>query len=144
MENQKILAIDYGSSKIGLAVSDRDRTMAFGRGILRPKNKYEAFLSIKNLILEENIGKVIFGLPLLSDGEDTKQSLNIRDFAKQLMEFLSNNGVEILLDFIDESFSTFEAGNILRDLQVDYKKKKETEDELSAIILLNRYIDFKS
>ncbi len=144
MENQKILAVDYGSSKIGLAVSDRDRTMAFGRGVLRPKSRDEAFLSIKQLILDDNIGKIVFGLPLSSDGNDTKQSLNIRDFANQLTQFLSNNGVEILLDFIDESFSTFEAGNILRDLQVGYKKKKETEDELSAIILLNRYIDFKS
>src|SRR5690606_23661039 len=105
----KILAIDYGLKKIGLAVSDSGRLMAFGRGILLNKNEEMVFSEIAQLVDRENVKLLLIGLPLAADGEQTKQSERIKDFAKNLQNELLKRGLKPDLDFVDEAFSSFEA-----------------------------------
>jgi putative Holliday junction resolvase len=140
----KILAIDYGKKKIGLAVSDSGRMMAFGRGILPNKLEKQVFTEIAQLIAKEQVKLVLIGLPLNKSGEETSQSENIKNFAENLREDLLGRGLKPDFDFIDESFSSFEANNFLREIGASIEQKRESEDELAAIFLIHRYIDFKA
>lgn len=140
MNKGRVLAVDYGGAKVGLAVSDQDRQMAFGRGVLRGL-AIEAVLDVLvDLVSAEQVVQVVVGLPLAIDGQETQQTLRIREFGKRLAERLGN---DVVLDYIDESFSTFEANEILTKIGVDAEQRRATEDEMAAIVLLQRYIDFK-
>lgn len=140
----KILAIDYGQKKIGLAVSDSGRMMAFGRGILPNKQELQVFNEIAQLIAKESVQLVLIGLPLNKSGEETNQSGRIKNFAENLKKDLLGRGLKPDFDFIDESFSSFEANNFLREIGATIEQKKSSEDELAAIFLIHRYIDFKA
>ncbi len=137
----KILAIDYGSASIGLAVSDDSRIMAFSRGVLRKLTKEEAIAKIITLINEESVKLVILGLPMAIDGGETSQTVKIREFGDKLALELSK--LQIGLEYVDESFSSYEAQKMLENLNVKALDRKKTEDELAAVVLVRRYIDFR-
>lgn len=141
MQKGRILAIDYGNSTVGLAVSDPDRLMAFGRGSHKGLNEVDLLDKIKDLVVTDKITTVVLGLPLSADGSDTKQTLRIREFGSKLKDKISELPVEI--KFLDESFSTFEANQILQKIGVKSADRKQTEDEMAAIVLVHRYIDYK-
>lgn len=135
------MAIDYGSSSIGLAVSDDSRIMAFGRGVLKKLTQEEAIAKISSLIKEERVKLVILGLPMSIDGGETNQTAKIREFGDKLALELSKLAVP--MEYVDESFSSYEAQKILENLNVKPQDRKKTEDELAAVVLVRRYIDFR-
>jgi putative Holliday junction resolvase len=141
MVKGKVLAIDYGNSKVGFAVSDKDRLMAFGRGVARNLSQEDLLTKIKKMVEEESVDTLVFGLPLDINGNETEQTMRIRNFADQLKDFCSSKFVK--LDFLDESFSTFEANQLLQKMGITGDQKKQTEDEMAAIVLVHRYIDYK-
>ncbi len=143
MMKGKVLAIDYGQKSIGLAVSDADRMMAFGRGVLRNVDRDGTLKSVLVMIDSEDISEVVIGLPLGKNGEETVQTKIIRDFADELSVQMRESKIEIPVTFLDESFSSFEANNILMKLGVKSEDRKKTEDEMAAIVLIHRFIDFR-
>ncbi len=143
MMKGKVLAIDYGQKSIGLAVSDADRMMAFGRGVLRNIDRDGTLKSVLLMIDSEDISEVVIGLPLGKNGEETVQTKIIRDFADELSVQMRESKIEIPVTFLDESFSSFEANNILMKLGVKSEDRKKTEDEMAAIVLIHRFIDFR-
>ena len=143
MQKGKILAIDYGQKSIGLAVSDQDRMMAFGRGVLKNSDKEVVLAKLADLIVHENVNELIVGLPMGQSGEETSQTTVIRTFAAQLENHLKTKGINLPIGFLDESFSSFEANNRLAEIGVKSPDRKKTEDEMAAIILIHRFIDFR-
>lgn len=143
METGKIMAIDYGTAKIGLAVTDVNRLMAFGRGVWRFESRGKAIEAIGGMVMEEQVVKVVIGLPMAVDAGETAQTLKIRGFGGELEVFLKEKGCDVGIEYIDESFSSFEAGRILEEIGATREQKRETEDEMAAVILLHRYIDFR-
>ncbi len=143
MEKGRIMAVDYGTAKIGLAVTDPDRIMAFGRGLFRKLSDQQAIEKIWQFVISEEIVKVVIGLPMGRNDQETVQTRKIRNFADKLTEKAVTECHSLEIDFIDESFSTFEAGRVLQEIGATAEQKKATEDELAAIILLHRYIDFR-
>ncbi len=143
MMKGKVLAIDYGQKSIGLAVSDADRMMAFGRGVLRNIDRDGTLKSVLLMIDSEDISEVVIGLPLGKNGEETVQTKIIRDFADELSVQMRESKIEIPVTFLDESFSSFEANIILMKLGVKSEDRKKTEDEMAAIVLIHRFIDFR-
>jgi putative Holliday junction resolvase len=143
MAKGKILAIDYGGAKVGLAVSDADRQMAFGRGVLRNLSKEQLISQIFDMINKEAVVELLIGLPLGPDGEETEQTQKIRYFGSMIGKSAADRGVELVINYTDESFSTFEANQRLIQMGIKPADRKATEDEMSAIILLQRYIDFR-
>lgn len=140
----KVLAIDYGASSIGLAITDSERMMAFGRGVLKNSGLEEVMQKIAALLDKENIAVIVLGLPFSKEGEETPQTVRIRGFGDKLGNYLHDQGFNVDIEYIDESFSTFEANLILKDIGVDPRERKMTEDEMAAIILAQRYIDFRA
>lgn len=135
----KILGIDYGLSSIGLAISDDSQQFVFGRDTLKvDKNKgqQEIFQKIADLCNTEPVQKIIIGLPLNGEGNETPQTIRIRKFAEKLQGFVG----EIPIAFEDESFSSFEADQILKEHKLKPAQKKELQHQFAAAIILKKFL----
>lgn len=121
----KLLGIDYGTKNIGLAISDETGTFARELNILAPKEFWEKI----NLFLEqEEIGKIVVGLPLNMSGEDSAKTVEVREFKERLEK---ECGVEV--DFMDERLSSSMAESMTGG--------KHNIDSLAAQIILQNYLD---
>jgi len=121
---------------MGLAVSDDTRLLAFGRGIVnRTKGFADLVDKIKNLCEKEQVKEIVFGLPFGPEGEENERTQRVRNFSRKLGLYFP----EIPIFFIDESYSSYEAQNLLR--QGIEKKLHGADDEIAAIIILQRYLD---
>ena len=133
MAKGKILAIDYGTSKIGLAVSDDARLLAFGRGIVDRSKGFEAMVHrLEDLWAKENIVEFVFGLPLDDKGEEGESAKRVRNFAVKLGLYFKDKP----MNFVDESFSSFQAQRLQQEAG-----RHGNDDELAATIILQRYLD---
>ena len=121
----KILGIDYGSRRIGLAISDESLTLARELEILHPK---KFWAEIKNIIQENQVTKVVLGLPIGVKGNDTETTMQARAFSEKL-KATTNLAVE----FIDERFSSAMAKHL--------PGGNNNVDSLAAQILLQNYLD---
>jgi len=127
----KILGIDYGRSKIGLAVADGPLSEPLK--VMRYKDTTIVAEQIKKIITENAIEKVIVGV---SEGEMGKESKNFSlNFGKML-------GIPV--ETFDETLSTQEAQILSREAGIHQKKRHEMEDAYAATIMLQNYLDFKS
>ncbi len=116
--------------------------MVFGRGVIKDyKSLAHLFEKIKGFCEKEGVIEVVMGVPAGREGEDTPQTERIRGFGEKLQEYLGEN---IPVEFEDESFTTFEAGEFLGGvLKVKGRDRKETEDEMAAVIILKRYLEIE-
>jgi putative Holliday junction resolvase len=130
----RIMALDVGERRIGIALSDKLNLTAQPFKVIERDNK--EIQELKKIIEEKGIKKIVFGIPLNSRGGETEQSKKIREFAKKL-----NKEIPICIDFYDERFSTSEIEKILISARITRKKRKNLRDILSAVIILQSYLD---
>lgn len=134
----KILAIDYGTTNIGLASGDLEMKVAFPRSIL--ENKSFEYISEKLLQICDDfeVKLVVIGLPLRMKEEEEENLImkKLRKFVNKFKPLLKAKGIE--LELLDERLSTFEA----REIMERYNLKGE-DDMLAAQIILQRYFDAK-
>lgn len=129
----KILAIDYGTKKIGLAVSDDARLLAFGRGVVDASKGFKYVVQcLEKLCADEHIEDILLGIPLDDEGEEGESALRVRNFSQKLALQLPGKQ----LHFFDESFSSFEAQKLLKE-----SGKNGFDDEMAAVVTLQRYLD---
>ncbi|MDR2457208.1 MAG: Holliday junction resolvase RuvX [Clostridiales Family XIII bacterium] len=140
----KILAIDLGTKRHGLAVSDLKEILATPLFSFDARGEKKDTEKILNIIRNKNIEKILFGLPKNLDGEDTDMTSNVLDFSKSLRNKLNSNALnKIEIDFIDESLTSKKAEEILRGKGIKNKKEqKKTIDSIAASIFLQDYLDF--
>ena len=138
MKNKgKILAIDFGKSKVGLAISDEDRKFAFRRGIIKDfKSLERLFEQIKRLCESEKVNLVILGLPLAINGSSTIQSSRIRKIGESLSAFLD----KVKVEFVDESFSSHQANELIKSMN---GAVSQDDDDFAAYIILGKYLSDK-
>lgn len=130
----KVLAVDYGEKNIGLAISDELGIVATPLPTMKAKSLADAVQMVHQFSHSHNATKIIVGLPLGAKGEETKQSMQTRYFARALGD---TNGTDIL--FWDESFSTKQAQK-----QAITKKQKANIDSGAARVILQEYLDSQS
>jgi len=139
----KVLALDYGSVRIGVAMSDETQTVAFGKKVL--SNQPSILNQLLLMIQTENIREIVLGYPLNMKGEKTNQTLEVEKFEQQLKEFLSVNGFEIAVKRWDERLTSKMAETSL--ITSGMKKKKRQDkgnlDIISAALILQSYLDSK-
>jgi putative Holliday junction resolvase len=124
----KILGIDYGRSKMGLAFADGP--LAEPMKVIRYKDTTEVAEQIKKIILENDIEKVVVGI---SEGEMGEESKNFSlNFGKML---------NIPVETFDETLSTQEAQILSREAGIHQKKRHQMEDAYAATIMLQNYLD---
>lgn len=138
----KILGIDHGIVRIGIAVSDESSTIAFGREIIL--NNKDVFAKIKKFILDEYITQIVIGYPLNLKGERSEQTLSVEKFETELKNALSAPPFSnITITRWDERFTSKMASDSM--LESGMKKKKRQQkgniDIISASLMLQSYLD---
>ena len=133
---KKILGIDYGERRIGIAISDSLKIIASPLLVLDRKKNYNYLDDIKNLIIEHDIGLIIVGLPLTLKGTISIQTKKTQDFIKELDLI-----VDVPIKTIDERLTSLEAEKILIQKGIKTGHNKSQIDQVSAIIILQEYLD---
>lgn len=128
----KVLAVDYGTKRVGLAIGDETLKLISPKGTVKSEKAIE---KIKEIVKESKVGKIVLGYPLTPSGKEGQRAKIVKRFYEQLKEELPE--VEIIL--WDERWTTQEALRRLEGLSP--KKKKELKDVMAAMIILEEYLD---
>ena len=132
----RILALDLGKKRIGMAVSDELGITAQGLPTLERRNKRADFAALAVVIRENNIGQIVLGLPLRMSGEEGTQAEWVRTFADELQ-----HQVGLPVNLRDERWTSKQAERVLVGSGVRHEDRKPAIDRLSAVILLQDYLD---
>lgn len=133
---RRILALDLGKKRIGLALSDPLGITAQGLPNLNRTNKRSDLEELDKLIREHEVGMILLGNPINMRGAEGRQSGWVREFAGALE---SRTGLPVKL--WDERLTSVEAGRVLRSSGISIEKRAAAVDRLSAVILLQSYLD---
>ncbi|MSV30209.1 MAG: Holliday junction resolvase RuvX [Bryobacterales bacterium] len=137
MQNQgRILALDLGKRRIGLAVSDELGMTAQGIHTLERSNMRTDIGELKRLIEARGITSILIGNPLHMSGKEGRQTGWVREFAATLER---KTGLNVKL--WDERLTTVEASRVLRSSGISIEKRARAIDQLAAVILLQSYLD---
>ena len=135
MDLSRILSIDFGKVRIGLAISDPLKIIA--RPLLVLENDGENSLrKISEIISDNLVDKVVIGLPLNLEGEETVRSSEVRAFAGELQEM-----TDVQIEFWDERYSSVEAEEVLKELGYTVKEAKNNVDKIAAAVILRNYLE---
>jgi len=134
--NTRLLGVDYGTVRIGLAVSDADRKIASPLTTYTRRNKELDGKYFQEVVAEEAIGEIVLGLPIHLAGHEGQKAHEARAFGKWLHE-----ATGLLIVFWDERFTTVEAENSLLAAGLTSKRRKARRDRVAAQILLQSYLD---
>ncbi len=122
-----ILGVDFGTKQIGLAWTQKELGVVLPYGVVEGKNREEMLLKLAKLIQTEKIDKVVFGLPLSLEGQESANTKRVREFVAELKE-----KVNVPVDFFDERLSSFAA---------DEMGGEASRDEKAAMIILQDYLE---
>ncbi len=129
----KVIAIDYGARRVGIAVGDESLKIAVPKATL--SFGHSIYEDIRKIVRESKALKIVVGLPLTPSGREGQRAREVREFVKRLGEQIPD--VEIIL--WDERYTTYEAESRLKD--VEPSKRKDLKDAISAQIILEEYLD---
>ena len=134
MKKGRLLALDYGDVRIGVAISDPLGMTAQPVGTIR--NSATAIAEIVAIITDKKVETVILGLPKNQHGGDSKKAESVRAFGDKLKE-----AIDITIEFVDERFSTVASERHLMSLNMKRKKRKEVLDTQAAMFFLQGVLD---
>ncbi len=126
----RYLGIDYGTKRIGVALSDEDGGFAFPKAVIEVKNDAQVFAELKAMAVREKVRTVVVGLPLNFDFQETPQTHRVKAFVEKLKKELPDTPVV----FENEVLSTKEA-------EKSGGVSKNMIDASSAAILLQSFLD---
>lgn len=132
----KILAVDFGDVRTGLAVSDPGRRLASGIGYISPGGIVKTADAVAAEAKSRGVAAIIVGLPRNMDGSEGSRAGRCREFAGLLRERL-----EIPVEMVDERLTTVEAARYLNATDTRGKKRKGAIDSLAAEIILQSALD---
>ncbi len=133
MKGKRVLALDVGNRRIGVAYSDPLGISANPLPYI--ENNEKVFENIKKLVEEYDIGKLVVGLPLTLKGEEGEQARITKAFVEELKKHIP----DIPVEFVDERFTTSLAEQHLRETTKKSKRKKKV-DSLAAVFILKTYL----
>jgi putative holliday junction resolvase len=133
----RVLAIDFGMKRMGLAISDALGITAQGLPTLTRTRLDDDLRKIRALTEEYATERVIVGNPLGHGGGETSMSRHVTEFAEKL-----RRRVSCPVDLWDERLTSVEANRTLREVGLSLGKRKQAVDRVAATILLQSYIDF--
>lgn len=131
----RILAIDYGSRRMGLAVSDGLGITAQGLETLERKNKRSDFARLERVIREYQVAEIVLGNPLRMSGEEGTQSRKVAEFAVEL-----RRRFELPVHLWDERLTSSEANRLLRESEVSLQKRAQAVDRMAATLILQSFL----
>lgn len=134
----RIMGIDYGDARTGVAISDLLCTIAGSATVVPSRNTEKAIADIVRLAQENQVGEIVVGLPRNMDGTEGARAQLCREFAEKLRH---ETGLPVSM--WDERRTTVEAHNILSQHNYHGKKRKDTVDAVAATLILEGYLAFR-
>ncbi len=135
----RVLGIDYGQKRVGLALSDPTGTLASPLPTLKRRAGKRPPLKVLSELAEEwEVGEIVMGLPLTPEGDDSEWTREVRDVAEALSR---RTGLEVHL--ADERFTSARAERAVRSIGLPKKKREEKErvDAAAAVLILQAWLD---
>ena len=133
-----ILAFDFGTRRIGVAVGERTIGLAHPLATIATEQNEQRFAAIEALIAEWHPTLLVVGLPLHADGTAHALTARARRFAKQL-----EGRFGLTAELVDERFTTHAAGAALLDAGVKRSSHKGVRDQVAAQLILQTYLDYR-
>lgn len=132
----RIVGVDFGERRVGIAVSDPTGLIARTAGIIERRSDQQAAEHIARLVQEWNAEAVVVGLPLNADGSEGFQARRVRRFAALLQEVVG----ECPIILWDESLSSIEAQDLLAE-RGKSSRRRRYHDDVAAAVILQSYLD---
>jgi putative Holliday junction resolvase len=132
----RIMALDVGAKRIGIAISDALLLTAQVRPTLTRKNLQSDLEALRQLASENEVHRIVVGQPLHMDGRESPQSEKVARFAEELHKI-----VDIPIVFWDERLTSFAAEQHLEEMGLNWRKRREHVDKIAAMIILQNYLD---
>ena len=133
----RILGVDFGDTRTGVAVSDISRFLASGIGYVSPGGIEKTADKIAEIAREQKVGAIVVGLPKNMDGSEGFRADRCREFADLLRERLA----DVPIAMMDERMTTMSASRYLNETNTRGQKRKGVIDTLSAQIILQNALD---
>ena len=132
----RILGIDYGHKRLGLALSDEGETLASPLPVYQRRDTGQDLAFLAALVHEKNVGQIVVGLPRNMDG-------SLGEMAKQVLAFVDalKEKVSLPVDTFDERLTTTEAERVLIQANLSRKRRKTLRDSLAAVLILQGYLE---
>jgi putative Holliday junction resolvase len=132
----RIIGIDLGEKRIGVAVSDALNITAQSVGTIERKSIKSDFKKIEALIKEYDAGKLVVGLPLNMDGTNGRSASRAIDFVNELKKV-----IQIESELVDERLTTAQGERIFLEAGMSRKKRRKNLDKIAAQLILQNYLD---
>jgi len=132
----RVLAVDYGEKRIGLAVSDELGITASPLMTLTRRSDDETVRQIAQLASKLRVAQIVVGLPRRTDAQEGEMERKVKAFAEKLRQKVS---VPVVL--FDERFTTRIAEQVLLEADLSRRKRKQVRDRLAAVILLQSFLE---
>ena len=134
----KIMAVDYGDARTGLAVCDRTEFLASPIGTIEERSAQLLAMKVAHMAEQYEVGEIIVGLPLNMNGSKGPRAEKCEAFAEMLSQL-----TEIPVNMWDERSTTVSAHNILNETNVRGKKRKAVVDTVAATVILEAYLEYR-
>ena len=131
----KILAVDYGERRTGLAISDELGIAAHGLDTIEIDDESELSARIARIAKETGVEKIVIGLPLNMNGTESEKSRKVRKFGALLADELS-----LPVVFWDERMTSVQAHRVLKEMGKKTYKNKPRIDRISATLILEEFL----
>lgn len=131
----RVLALDVGRKRIGLAISDELGITAQGLPTLERVRIREDLARLDELARERRVCQFVLGYPLHMSGRESRQSEYVKEFGERLQAY---SGIPV--EYWDERLTSVEAGRVLRDSGIGIEKRARAVDRLSAVLILESYL----
>jgi len=132
----RILAVDHGEKRIGLALSDPTATIASPLTVIKHTSRLMDAAQVANIASENGVELIIIGQSFDEDGNPNLSGKRAANFAKILKE-----QTDIPIELVDESFSTNDAQRTVIEMGMSRKRRKGHHDSLAAVMILRSYIE---
>lgn len=133
---RRILAIDYGTRRLGLAISDELQVTARPLAVLNRENRRELFRALRKICSDNGVARILVGHPLHLTGESSPMAEEASKFAARLQREL---GLDV--ELADERLTTWEARKTVREPGLSSRRKASPVDDVAAAVLLREYLD---
>jgi len=132
----RIMCLDVGTKRIGVALSDELGITAGAHSTIERNGLKRDIKKIHEIIKSNNVEKVVVGMPYNLDGTEGKMANTVRELIKALQ-----SSITIDVQEWDERFSTMAVSRVMNQTEMSRKKKLKVIDELSAVYILQGYLD---
>ena len=134
----KIMALDVGRSRIGVALSDPDQVLALPHSTLERTSSNQDITTLLDMAIDNHVQEIVVGLPLSLSGSIGPQAREVNYFVRDL-----SSVADVPITTLDERYSTVEAERLLRQTGKSPSENRSDVDSIAATIILQTYLDSK-